>query len=148
MKGGSFDALMAFFTHDDKFIVDSAMVELIAVKLAVSHAKFYVKTHHEHFNKPLLVIIDNTSMWSNRFAGGSAPPLKPPLRKMMDVVLANICGALTQAMFGGQVCCYTRARTDCQTRGVLISWQGWLLEGKSKPGIQLMLLLTLTHASW
>ena len=90
MKGGSFDALMAFFTHDDAFIVDSAMVELIAVKLAVGHAKFYVQSHPEDFNKPLHVIVDNTSMWSNRFAGGSAPPLKPPLRKMMDVVLASI----------------------------------------------------------
>ena len=76
MKGGSFDALMAFFTHDDAFIVDSAMVELIAVKLAVGHAKFYVQSHPEDFNKPLHVIVDNTSMWSNRFAGGSAPPLK------------------------------------------------------------------------
>ena len=42
-------------------------------------------------------------MWSNRFAGGSAPPLKPPPQKMMDVVLARICGALTQGMSGGQV---------------------------------------------
>ena len=95
--------MKAFYEPDDEFIVDSAMVELIAVKLAVSHAKFYVKIHPEDCNKPLHVFIDNTSMWSNRFAGGSAPPLKPPLRKMMDVVLASICGALTQGMFGGQV---------------------------------------------
>ena len=50
-KGGSFDALKAFYKPDDEFVVDSAMVELIAFRLAVSHAKFYAKHHRLHFHR-------------------------------------------------------------------------------------------------
>ena len=33
----------AFYEPDNDVVVDSAMVELVAAKLAVSHARFYAK---------------------------------------------------------------------------------------------------------
>ena len=102
-RGGSFDALKAFYDPDDELIVESAMVELIAVKLAVSHAKFSAEKYNLHLHDPLYVLIDNTSMWNNRFGIGSAPPLKSGLRKMMDVVLDSVCDAFKKGLFGGEV---------------------------------------------
>ena len=52
---------------------------------------------------PLHSIIDNTSMWNNKFGIGSAPPLKSGLRKMIDVVLHSVCDAFEKGMFGGEV---------------------------------------------
>ena len=57
--GRSFDALEAFYEPDNEVVVDSAMVELIAAKLAVSPAKFYAKEKGLQFNEPLHIIIDN-----------------------------------------------------------------------------------------
>ena len=95
--------MKAFYEPDAELIVDSAMVELIAVKLAVSHAKFFATNHRLHFHDPLHIIIDNTSMWNNKFGIGSAPPLKSGLRKMIDVVLHSVCDAFEKGMFGGEV---------------------------------------------